>query len=85
MPKRKVLTDPRHPEIEAFIAAQDEETEFCLRMALKELSPHSGADPRHQARFRELRARLCKTEDDVVRYLRRSHAMRDSIVKALGN
>jgi hypothetical protein len=83
MTKPKVLTDPRNPEIEAFISAQDEGTEFCLRLALNGLSSHVRGDRRYQARFRELQDKLVKTTDDLVRYLRRSDSMRDSVVQAL--
>ena len=77
------LTDPRNPEIEAWLFAQDEETEFCLRLALNGLSPHVRGDRRYQARFRELQDKLCKTEDDLARHLRKSEAMQDTIVRAL--
>jgi len=83
MPRRNVRTDPRNPEIEAWLFAHDEETEFCLRLVLNGLSRHVRGDRRYQARLRELHERLCKTEDALVRYFRKSEAMRDTIVRAL--
>jgi hypothetical protein len=50
---------------------------------LNGLSPHVRGDRRYQARFRELQDKLCKTEDDLARYLRKSEKMEGEIVRAL--
>lgn len=82
MPKPKTSA-VHNPDIEAWLLAQDEETELCLRMVLSRLPAYGANGPQRQARFRELQARLCKTENDVVRYLRKSKKLGETILRAL--